>query len=658
MKSKIINLSFIVMCFLLSGLINNTLNGQDISKEELEKRAMENFNAGKYGMAVGDFQSLHNLFPKDPRISYYLGRSYLQSNQKLDEACELLKLAAIHNYGEDSYFYLGLAYQLTYRFEDAEMAYTTFKKTASNRLLKTFNIDYWIEADRNAKELSVVAAKIDVIQKSDIPVNVPESAFKDKINGKYIYVPDELRSKEDIALNFQTLMYICDNIKQGDYLYYAGHSKNTKQGLDIFRVKRLTLNDFSQPEALSAKINSPYDEEYPYYDAVTGTLYFSSKGHTTSGGYDIFSTQYDSVTKDWKTPERLAFPINTPFDDFLYTITKDNSGAIFLSNRNAGSKDLIAVRYNLKSPAEYISPANRDEILQLAAVTSTNSESGGPIPEKNIALVAKKDVQAGVPNAVTVQTADSKNLSYNEILTQALGFQAKTDSINSAIKEMQKKTETETDYLKKQEIIANIVTLNNESKRLQKLANDKFNEAEQLHASNEGTAIPENKKVIKPELAVSGQTINTVQENKELVNQKENQVESKEYSKGLEAATVATDELNKNFQILSTSPYSKNNPIPPRVELSSGLVYRIQLAAYAAKVSDDAFRGLSPISCESVQGKNVTRYFVGYFSGITEARKALESVKKYGYPDAFLVSYYNKEKITIEKAREIEFAEK
>jgi hypothetical protein len=121
---------------------------------------------------------------------------------------------------------------------------------------------------------------------------------------------------------------------------------------------------------------------------------------------------------------------------------------------------------------------------------------------------------------------------------------------------------------------------------------------------------------------------------------------------------VAGQEINKSFQILNASPYSKDNPIPVKSDLPLGLVYRIQLAAYAARVPENAFRGLFPLSSENVQGKNVTRYFVGYFSVIKDARKALESVKKYGYTDAFLVSYYNGEKITIEKAREIEFAEK
>lgn len=659
MESKIIHLNFIVLFLVFSSLINSNLVGQDISKDELDKRALENFRNENYAKAAIDFQTLHNLFPKDPRISYYLGRSYLQTNQKLEDACDMLKLAAIRNYGEDSYFFLGRAYQLTYQFDDAEMAYSTFKKTVSSHLAKEFDVDYWLGTNKNAKELSVVSAKINVTGKTLTPSNAPESVFNDLINGKYIYVPDALKSKDDIALSYQTLMFVNDNVKPGNYLYFSSHSKNSKQGLDIFRTKRLTASDYSQPEPLSAVINTRYDEEFPFYDAATGTLFFSSKGHTTSGGYDIFSTRFDSLTNEWKTPERLPFPINTPFDDFLYTVNKENSTAIFLTNRNEESNEFMTITYSIKSPVEYISPSGRNEILELATLSSSEPDVQVPMVEKNKGQTQKApELTDALQNPTPVQKVETKGPDYDLLILQALGLQARTDSINSAIKDMQKKSTIENDYRKKQELNANIISMDKESKRMQKLANDKFNEAEKLHAVNNNPASEQYSAKVKDELPGSGSNNAPGQKKEGDGNSKDTQTGHNEYSKGLEAASIAGQEINKSFQIMDTSPYSMNNPIPMKSNLPTGLVYRIQLAAYAGRVAENAFRGLFPLSSETVQGKNVIRYFVGYFSVISEARKALESVKKYGYPDAFLVSYFNGEKITIEKAREIEFAEK
>ena len=656
MKSKIIDLRFIVPFIILISLICNHSVCQDISKDELEKRALESFQNGSFDKAAGDYLTLHNLYPKEPRIAYYLGRSYLQSNQDLEEACNLLEFAAVHNYGDDAYFFLGRAYHLTYRFDDATMAFTTFKKTASKRLLKSYDVDYWIEVTRNAKESSTAAMKLQVIQKSYIPVKAFEGAFTDKIDGKYIYNPDELKSKQDLALNYQTVMQVNGGVKMGDYLYFASHSKNSKQDLDIYKVKRLTADNYSQPEPLSAVINTPYNEEYPFYDVTTGTLFFSSKGHNTTGGYDIFRSRFDSATMEWITPERLPFPINTPFDDFLYTLTKDNSGAIFLSNRNTNNKEYLATAYLIQSPLEYVTPTDINEIIKLAAIPSEEITAGSNLSETNNTESVKRTLQPVTQKNIPVETAAvPKKSDYDKLLTEALELQSTTDSINWAVKELQKKADSETNYQKKQELTANIITLNKEASRMQRLSKEKFNEAEKLHGAEQTNNIQKNAGSGKSDQSVSELNTSSGLEKDGINKTKTNK---NEYSKGIEAASVAGSELNKGLQILNTSPYSKNNPIPLKAELPIGLVYRIQLGAFAGRVPENAFRGLTPITSENIKDKNVTKYYVGYFTSINEARKALESVKKYGYPDAFLVSYFNREKITIEKAREIEFAEK
>lgn len=659
MKSKIINLAIIILILAWAGNTGCLVFGQDISKDELEKRALDNYEKKSYQKAIDDFRSLHDLFPKDSRISYYLGRSCLQANQNLDEACDLLKFAAVRNYGDDTYFFLGQAYRLTYRFDDAEMAFTTFKKIATSHQLKMYDIDYWIGVNRNAKELSVVAANIDAYNKVIVPDNAPENAFLNKINGKYVYVPDELKSKEDISMNYQTLMYVPADIKMGDYLYYASHSKNSNQNLDIFRVKRLNAIAYSKPEALSSVINSPYDEEYPFYDASTETLYFSSKGHSTSGGYDILFTHVDSITGEWVTPVKLPFPINTPFDDFLFTLTNDNTGAIFLSTRNLDNKGISTIAYSIKLPNEFITPADRNEILALANIQTKEDEIEKVKPEREIALHEKKSdsTENQQVNNINQFPVPAKP-DYDKVLSEAMMLQARIDSINWSIKEMQKKVDAEGDYRKRQEMNANIVTMDKEAKRLQNQANQKFIEAEQLHANAENSNIMQNTQ--PKENVVSVPEVKTgAPVEKEMPNNNEgNKSEAIGYNKGIEAASLANKQINESFQILNNSPYSNDNPIPANADLPTGLVYRIQLGVFAGRVPENSFKGLAPITSENILEKNVTKYYVGYFSSIIDAKKALESIRKYGYPDAFIVSYFNKEKIPVEKAREIEFAEK
>lgn len=64
-------------------------------------------------------------------------------------------------------------------------------------------------------------------------------------------------------------------------------------------------------------LNTPYDEDAPFI-AEDGTLYFSSQGHNSIGGFDIFKTNFNSVTGKSSKPMNLGYPINSVADDTYY----------------------------------------------------------------------------------------------------------------------------------------------------------------------------------------------------------------------------------------------------------------------------------------------------------------------------------------------------
>jgi hypothetical protein len=105
---------------------------------------------------------------------------------------------------------------------------------------------------------------------------------------------------------------------------------------------------------------------------------------------------------------------------------------------------------------------------------------------------------------------------------------------------------------------------------------------------------------------------------------------------------------------LSSSPYSKDNPIPADQDLPGGAFYRIQLGAFSKPVDPDAFGGLSPITAETLSDRGLIRYYVGKFTSYLEAEKALGEVRKKGHSDAYLVSWYNGTKMTVDRVRKLE----
>ncbi|RZK97536.1 MAG: hypothetical protein EOO62_27860, partial [Hymenobacter sp.] len=74
----------------------------------------------------------------------------------------------------------------------------------------------------------------------------------------------------------------------GKYLYFVSdRPEGNRGGRDIYRLE---LDARTPAENLGPVINSPYDEEGVFMHPDGKTLYFSSKGHDSMGGYDIFKS--------------------------------------------------------------------------------------------------------------------------------------------------------------------------------------------------------------------------------------------------------------------------------------------------------------------------------------------------------------------------------
>lgn len=123
-----------------------------------------------------------------------------------------------------------------------------------------------------------------------------------------------------------------DSKTKNEVLYFVSDRKGTKGGLDIwYSVYDSKKNEFKPPKNLGNKINTFGDEMTPFYDIESHTLYFSSDGHPSIGGLDIFKSQGELT--QFSTPENIGFPINSSADDIYYTTSKNREGGFFVSNR-------------------------------------------------------------------------------------------------------------------------------------------------------------------------------------------------------------------------------------------------------------------------------------------------------------------------------------
>jgi len=105
------------------------------------------------------------------------------------------------------------------------------------------------------------------------------------------------------------------------------------------------------------------------------------------------------------------------------------------------------------------------------------------------------------------------------------------------------------------------------------------------------------------------------------------------------------------FKIDNTGFYNFKNPIPLVKEdkAPQGLAFKVQIGYYSINSRPKWFEGLSPITGYMVSDKFI-RYTTGIFYDFDEADKAKDAVRKKGIHDAFVIAYYNDEKISISKA--------
>jgi OOP family OmpA-OmpF porin len=64
-------------------------------------------------------------------------------------------------------------------------------------------------------------------------------------------------------------------------------------------------------------INTPEDEQAPYYNATTKKLLYSSNGRVGMGGFDFFESDGDFGT--WSEARNLGYPFNSSKDDMYFT---------------------------------------------------------------------------------------------------------------------------------------------------------------------------------------------------------------------------------------------------------------------------------------------------------------------------------------------------
>ena len=245
------------------------------------------------------------------------------------------------------YFYLARAQHFNYLFSDALSIYEKYKSLADTKQAQSLQLDMYISMCKSGQTLMSNLSDLIVIDKTSTAEDKFQYSYNlDKIGGR-ILVTDLFQSKLDQRKDYKSIIYFPPSGQ--DKLFFSSYGKDGKTGLDLYMVTRQSNGDWSEPIRLPESINTPYDDNFPYLHSNGKTFFFSSKGHNSMGGYDIFSCSYDFSSNNFGPVYNLDYKINSTDDDILYIVDDNNENAIFSSKRasDGGKIDVYNVKVKL-----------------------------------------------------------------------------------------------------------------------------------------------------------------------------------------------------------------------------------------------------------------------------------------------------------------------
>jgi len=301
--------------------------------EDIKKEADGLFDKDQFVEATPLYLQLLNVEPRNHELNFKYGACLIYSAQDKSEAIRFLNFSVKGTSIDPlAHYYLGKAYHLNFQFTKAITAYNKFKSLGSQSNLKKFNIDANINACKNGKQLLTNITDMIVMNKTEVKQQDFYELYKLNNIGGSLLVTDIFQTKIDKKLGHRPIIYFPEN---SPYIFYSSYGENGDTGLDIYVKQKLPNGKWSEAVKVVGDVNTDLDENYPFLSLDGKYLYYSSKGHNSMGGYDVFRSKVIVEGSSFSKPENMDFAVSSPNDDILYIVDSLDRTAYFSSARES-----------------------------------------------------------------------------------------------------------------------------------------------------------------------------------------------------------------------------------------------------------------------------------------------------------------------------------
>lgn len=374
------------------------------SKDRLND-ANFNFENENYEIAFDLYKKVYKRMKTDPVVNFRMAASLMHINRDRSQAIPWLQFVdTIEDVPVIAHLYLGEAYFYAMQFDMAKKIINDVLKKYSNQLdtNEIIKAKLYLEWMNTAKKIMKKPLKVK-FENVGASINTKRNEIFPFIDGSGTFMV--YSSNKKYNSDFQILIY---NV----YFSYplpsetgywrkgksAGSAINTQEdeqvvGLSKDYQKIIVYGDrigspsdiyiashsgkrYKNLEEFGEVVNTKYDEWGASLSKNEDTLFFASNRPGGVGGFDIYMS-FKLPDGTWGIPQNLGLPVNTPYDEVLPQISERGDELTFASNRkeSMGNYDIFRTSWlpDLKkwtNPKNYGYPIN--DIYDNYTISKTN----------------------------------------------------------------------------------------------------------------------------------------------------------------------------------------------------------------------------------------------------------------------------------------------
>ena len=280
------------------------------------------YNEGKYAEAKPAFEKLVKQAPSNSSYNHWYGVCCYETGD-LTGAEKHLKVA-VKRKVQEAYRYMSEVYYKTYRFDEAGEMLEEYINLLAKKKQDPQSFETRLDLANNAQRMMEKVEDVQIIDSLVVD--------KDDFLSAYI-LSEESGTLDSYKDFFQTNEPVSSTVyknQKGDKIYYAHSTDGDRYCLF---TQSMLMDEWGDEKQLPMNINSNDDDNYPFVLSDGATIYYSSKGNGSIGGYDLFVTRYNINSDTYLAPEQLGMPFNSPYNDYMYVIDEFNDLGWFASDR-------------------------------------------------------------------------------------------------------------------------------------------------------------------------------------------------------------------------------------------------------------------------------------------------------------------------------------